>query len=227
MKVWIHTPYDKLGFFEKITALGIEIDPQKPDFIITYGGDGTVLYSENAYPGVPKIPVLRHREFLQARYYPKEELSSVLKKVREGKFRLDEKAKVEAFTNTGRIVGLNEVQVRTKIPYKMLRFDVTAHRKSFDSVMGDGIMVSTPYGSTAYYSNLGHKPFREGLKLAFNNCNIRPPPIGVGDGIVQVKVRRGPGVVIADNNPNLMELKQDTVVTIRKSRETARFVVVR
>ncbi|MBW1839468.1 MAG: NAD(+)/NADH kinase [Deltaproteobacteria bacterium] len=226
MKIWIHTPYDKLGFFDVITKLGIEIDPQRPDFIITYGGDGTILYSEQAYPGIPKIPILRHREFLQAKYYPKDQLSSVLKKVQDGKFKLDEKAKVEAFTNVRRIFGLNEVQVRTKVPYKMLRFDVTTPKKKYDTVMGDGVMIATPYGSTAYYSNLGHKPFKDGLKLAFNNCNIRPSPIGIDD-IVQIKVKRGPGVIIADNNPNVMELKQDSVVTIRRAKTPAKFVVVR
>lgn len=226
MKVWIHTPYDKLSFFGMITPLGIEIDPQNPDFVITYGGDGTVLYSEQAYPGVPKIPVLRHREYLQAKYYPKDKLPEVLKSVMKGKYSLDEKTKVEAFTNVRKLVALNEVQVRTKTPYKMLRFTVKTPSKSFDELMGDGIMVSTPYGSTAYYSNLGHKPFRDGLRLAFNNCNVRPSPVKLEDGIIQAKVHRGPGVVIADNNPHLIELKQDDVVTIRKSRETAKFVVV-
>ncbi len=66
----------------------------------------------------------------------------------------------------------------------MLRFDLTAPKKKFDTVMGDGIMVSTPYGSTAYYSNLGHPPFKDGLRLACNNCNIRPSPISINDEII-------------------------------------------
>ena len=41
-----------------LNMFGHDIDNNKPDFVITYGGDGTVLYAERRYPGIPKITIL-------------------------------------------------------------------------------------------------------------------------------------------------------------------------
>src|SRR3989344_7279603 len=38
-----------------IIKAGFEIVKSKPDFVISYGGDGTLMQSEHEFPGIPKI----------------------------------------------------------------------------------------------------------------------------------------------------------------------------
>ncbi|MBR1991369.1 MAG: hypothetical protein IJ986_03745 [Bacteroidales bacterium] len=41
----------------KILARGMEIVDENFDLVIAHGGDGTLLWSERDYPGIPKLPL--------------------------------------------------------------------------------------------------------------------------------------------------------------------------
>jgi hypothetical protein len=41
----------------KVEDHGFLYQPTSPDFIITVGGDGTLLQAERCYPSIPKLPV--------------------------------------------------------------------------------------------------------------------------------------------------------------------------
>ena len=40
-----------------IPEYGFEISEDKPDVIVSYGGDGTLLSAERKFPGIPKLPI--------------------------------------------------------------------------------------------------------------------------------------------------------------------------
>ena len=39
----------------KMQKLGFALDRKKPEFVVSLGGDGTLLHAERLYPGVPKL----------------------------------------------------------------------------------------------------------------------------------------------------------------------------
>ena len=47
------------AFLAKVNAMGFEPGGERPDVIIAYGGDGTLIGAERDYPEIPKIG-MRH-----------------------------------------------------------------------------------------------------------------------------------------------------------------------
>jgi len=202
---------------------GFEVG-EKPDFVITYGGDGTILEAERTYASVPKIPVRKIEIKSRCKNYSLEELGEILGKIKGKEYKVEEWAKVGGEVNGKKLVGLNEIQVHNKNPSQALRFMVYADGKPLE-VIGDGVVVATPYGSTAYYHALGYKPFDKGLRAGFNNTIPKIGYLEVKD-IVEVKILREDGLVIADNDSNMIQVAQGDLIRIRQSKEKARFVSV-
>ena len=60
-KVLIVSRRDSLDVKKNLATAGFELVKKNPDFIICYGGDGTVLFSERKFPGVPKLIIKSSR----------------------------------------------------------------------------------------------------------------------------------------------------------------------
>jgi len=221
MKIWVVSHHDKKAIENDAREAGAVLDEKTPEFVLTYGGDGTILDAERKYPGVPKVPVKRSHVYSRCRVYSANEVREVLDKIRAGSYKIKEETKVEADFNGKRVVGLNEVQIRNKYPNKALRFSINESKEEF---IGDGVVVATPYGSSAYYKALGYKPFKSGIRLGFNNIMSRHESIEVTE--VRIKIIREAGLLLADNDSSTIELKPGDVVTVRKSSSAARFVEV-
>ena len=133
--------------------------------------------------------------------------------------------KVEVVFGKKKLVGLNEIQIHSKDPRKALRFSLETGKQKFDEIIGDGLVFSTAYGSTAYYSALGYKPFKEGVRIGFNNThNIEKINIELKKQAI-VKVLRGSGFLLADNQEKIFKVKEGQSFQVRKSIEKAKFVV--
>ncbi|MBI4020263.1 MAG: hypothetical protein HY367_02940, partial [Candidatus Aenigmarchaeota archaeon] len=89
MRIWIESPYDSSRITRIVKKRGVTIS-KDPDFVITYGGDGTILVAERKYPGVPKIPISRSRICSKCFNYMIKNLSSVLDKIKRGEFSIIE-----------------------------------------------------------------------------------------------------------------------------------------
>jgi len=197
---------------------------KNPEIVFSFGGDGTILYSENLYPGIPKVFV-RHSKFCE-----KCEVDGSYKKIfddlRNKNYKVVEEIKVEGVSNNKILVGLNEINVCNKTPLRAVRLQLSVDKKIVQKeVVGDGIVVSTPFGSTAYFYSITRKHFAKGLGIAFNNSRKPIKPIILGENSsVQIKVLRGDAVMCSDNNKKTFLLKAGDVVTVKKSRLKARLV---
>ncbi len=223
MKIWIESRLaDKAEMVNSIKNTGIKVDKRRPDFVITYGGDGTILKAEHRYPGIPKIPIRKSRVCSMCISYGSDNIRDILNRLKTGKYKLKKTNKVEAVFKSKTIVGLNEVQIHNKDPRKAVRFDLAIQGKKFPEVVGDGVVFATSYGSTAYYRSLGLSSFKTGIKIGFNNVYPRKKPITL-NGVAEVKILREKALLIADNEISL-ELKPGDVVKIKKSDQQAVFI---
>ena len=68
-----------------LTKNGFQIVERNPDYVITLGGDGTVLFSERKFPQVPKLIIKRSR-ICRKCDYAFSEVDKVLKKIKQGKY---------------------------------------------------------------------------------------------------------------------------------------------
>lgn len=206
---------------------GFKIVEKEPDFIVCYGGDGTVLFAERKFPQVAKL-IVKRSSICRECDYTFNEFENVLRKLREQQFKVKKEMKLEAKFKKARLVGLNEIQVHNKLPSSAIRFSVVVDGEEFDDLIGDGIVVATPFGSTGYYRSTGGKQFQKGIGIAFNNLHNKKIKSFVTseDSTVTTRINRGPAWIIADNNENFVDLMDHDVCTIRKSKSTANFIYV-
>lgn len=135
----------------------IPLDDMKPDFIITVGGDGTILRACVSTPK-PEPPILAVnmgvRGFL-TEVEPKHALEAV-DKCLKGEFSLEKCMKL-SITAEGMNLpdALNEVLITPDEPAKLLYATITKDREQVLNFQADGLMVATQTGSTGYSLSAG------------------------------------------------------------------------
>lgn len=208
-----------------LTSEGFEVVDEDPDFVVCYGGDGTVLFGERHYPEVPKL-ILKTSRVCRPYDYDPDKLRKYLKKIRNQDFQIYSEMKVETTAKGKKLVGLNEIQIHLKLPIYAVRFSFSVNGKTYDELIGDGVIVSTPFGATGYYKATGGKFFEKGIGISFNNLhNKNEQSLVVSeDSVVKLTVTRGPAWLLADNNENFIELDAGDSVKIQKSKSTANFI---
>ena len=207
-------------------SAGFTLADDQLDFVISYGGDGTLMKSEFAYPNIPKI-VLRDSLICKVcSILPNEE---VLKKVQQRDYKIKTLIKIEATANGQTVTGMNDIIVHNGDPRHGLRYQVWANEKPMgNEIIGDGIVVATPFGSTAYYRSITDSFFEIGLGLAFNNSTEQMDHVVLDDQkIIKIKITRGPAVVYADNQEDHLDLKEGDEVIIKKSELVAQWVIAK
>jgi NAD kinase len=157
-----------------------------------------------------------------------DDLRNILSKIREGNYCLHKKMKLETEAKGRKLVGLNEIQIHPKLPIHAVRFSLSVDGKEYEDLIGDGVIVATPFGSTGYYEATGGKRFPKGIGISFNNLHNGKIKSFVvpEDSTVKLTVSRGPAWLLADNNKNFIELLAEDAVTIRKSESIANFIYV-
>jgi NAD+ kinase len=160
------------------------------------------------------------------------DFSKVLNTLREKRYSIKDEIKVEVIVNDDpdkRLVGLNEVGIHHKIPTKALRLGIKVNGKIIEGEqISDGLIVATPYGSTAYFYSICRKKFSKGLGIAFKNPKNGRRSMTVDDNsIIEVEVLRGIGLVAADNDEKMFEVTAGDKILIKKAKEKARIIEIK
>ncbi len=212
---------------KKLLQLGLEINPKNPEIVFTYGGDGTILAAERMYPGIPKATI-KHSQFCYKCAFTEGEIEAAIEKLRNKTHTIVEHTKIEAKVKGKTLISLNEIQLHNKKPTKAIRFTVYADKKIvFENVVGDGVVIATPYGSTAYYKSVGGKPFKKGIGIALNNPHRHEKPVVVdGESEIVVEMLREEAQIFSDNDDKIVVvLKPKDRIIVKKHLNTAKFIV--
>ena len=120
---------------------------------------------------------------------------------------------------------MNEFSIRNRYATTALRFYVWIDDKRSDEIIADGVVVSTPFGSTGYYKSMGGKKIDKGIGIGFNNpTKTMKHLITSENSKVEIKVLRGDAVFNTDNNPQVILLQKSEIIKIRKSKDITRLV---
>jgi NAD+ kinase len=224
-KVLVVFKRDDLEVRNILATEGFKVVEENPDFIVCYGGDGTVLFSERKFPGVPKL-IIKTSRACRIYDYALCDLRELLSKIKVGNYQIHSEMKLETEAKGECLVGLNEIQVHLKLPIFAVRFSLVVDEKKYYDLIGDGVIVATPFGSTGYYKATGGERFEKGMGVSFNNLHNKTAKSLVvsEDSVVRLTVTRGPAWLLADNNENFVELDDGDSVTIRKSMSVANFI---
>lgn len=219
--------HDITSIKDTLSNCGFKIVDSDPDFILIYGGDGTILYNERLFPQVPKL-ILKKSRICRKCDYRLQDLHAILTMIKAGKYHLKKETKVETIIDDHRVIGLNEIQIRTKMPIYALRFTLSVNGKTFQNLIGDGVVIASPFGSTGYYRSTGGTPFEEGIGISFNNLQDRALSsfVVTDDSRITIQITRGPAWVLADNNETFFELDTLESCFVHKSDNFAQFITV-
>lgn len=143
--------------------------PHAPDLVIVLGGDGSILRTARwmAYEQVPVLGVnLGTLGFLAG--FSREAVAGAIDEISAGRFRLVEHMMFEAeLVRDGAVVrkelGLNETSVLAGPPFSMIEIRLLVDGELATTYRADGLIVSTPVGSTAYNLSAGGPIVRKDL----------------------------------------------------------------
>ena len=143
----------------KVSKKGYDLSEMDVDFMVTVGGDGTILRAAMAMqkPETPILGVNLGRRGFLAEISP-EGLEEALDRVLVEDYHLEECIKLSSRCPEMDKVfpdSLNEVLVTTPVPSKVLEMSLRVNSEPFIDIQADGVLVATPTGSTAYNLSAG------------------------------------------------------------------------
>ncbi|MGZ3867109.1 MAG: NAD kinase, partial [Bacteroidia bacterium] len=161
-----------------------DLQKLKPDYLISLGGDGTMLETLDLVhdSGIPVLGVNTGRLGFLASVY-KEDFREAIDKLINKKFTLDSRELLQLVTPKNLFelnVALNECTIVKKDSSSMLSIDVEINGVVLNSYWADGLIISTPTGSTAYSLSCGGPLLVPNsasfiiTPIAPHNLNVRP-----------------------------------------------------
>jgi NAD+ kinase len=131
------------------------------DLVIAIGGDGTLLYAARlvAQHRVPLLGINRGRLGFLTDVMP-QNMFSCIDAALQGQLQADERPLLAArlYYANGRVaeaLALNDVVMQKLVTGRMLDFETYLNGTYVNTHAGDGIVVATPTGSTAYALSCG------------------------------------------------------------------------
>ncbi len=199
-----------------VKNLKIEVVEENPEVIISYGGDGTLLSAEREYQGVPKLPI---RNKTVCKKCSEHEDEIVLKKLLAGTLELKEYRKLETNIEGQTLFALNDFVIKNSDTTHTIRFKVNKG----SLLIGDGIVVSTLFGSSGYFKSITRQTLNQGFGVAFNNTTEKVKPLNLGDeDLVTFNLVRGKATLSFDNSPDIFVIDEGSEVLFKLSDQIAK-----
>jgi len=130
------------------------------DLAIVVGGDGTLLGAARYYAplNVPILGINIGRLGFLAQLNPKD-IEDGIKKLIEGRFKIEERLMIKAFNNAKNPefcqAALNDIVVKGGVLSRTAQLYLDINGKHVCDYLADGLIISTPTGSTAYTLSAG------------------------------------------------------------------------
>jgi len=140
----------------KINEYGFSFDCENPDVVIFVGGDGTLLRAINEYlPNVENIKFVGINEGSLAfsSSYNSNELDRLFRDLFNGSYEINTYSLLQADFLDKRIYALNEIRIEN--PFHTLIADVDINDEHLETFRGNGLSVSSVFGSSGYNKSLG------------------------------------------------------------------------
>ena len=222
-------PEEQLSHLAKLPA-GVPFSRMDADLIVTVGGDGTVLKTCMSIPKAetPILAANMGRRGYLTEVDPERAMHAIESYIK-GTCKKEERAKLSVTVEgESPIDGLNEVVISSGTPSKMLHFMISVDSSQLE-FRSDGLIVSTPTGSTAY-SLSANGPIMDNSVEAFVVTFICPlehltPLIVSMENTIKIELvaPKLKGTLVVDGRVQ-RELQPQTSVTVTRSSHKAVFV---
>jgi NAD+ kinase len=203
------------------------------DMLVCIGGDGTLISAVRrsyAYH-VPVLGVHAGKLGFLADIAI-EELDAFVGLIRQGEYRIDKRAMLQATISTkegeNKIIAFNDIVITRPSISKMIHLDTYIDGKAFNTYYGDGVIVSTPTGSTAYNLSAGG-PVLFPMTQVFALTPICPhsltqrPVVMPGRFAIEMKTPDPSAIVVVDGQ-DMYKFGEGDTIRIHLAEESAHLV---
>lgn len=218
----------------KMPCYPLEEVAAKSDILVVFGGDGTMLSVARrvakyniALLGVNKgkLGFLTECE--------DNDLENVAQRLIDGKFEIESRAMLDVCVENKNYLALNEVSLSRLMSKRTIDISISVNDRLCDIVTGDGIIISTPTGSTAYAMSCGGAILSPNLKaigvtaICPHSLNSRPMVVD-DQSVICLKTEKcnvEDVVVCVDGENILHSCNNDFVqVSVKKSESYVKLI---
>lgn len=204
------------------------------DMLFSIGGDGTFLQAVTFVrnTGIPIVGINSGRLGFLADI-SRDELPVALEEIESGQYKIKDLSLLE-LTTPANLIGdfnyaLNEFAIHKQDSSSMITIHTYLDNEYLNSYWADGLIVSTPTGSTAYSLSVGGPimhPASQGIiitPIAPHNLTVRP--LVVPDEMdLTLKVEARGGKFLASLDSRSVVVDENTELRIRKAGFSVRMV---
>lgn len=213
-----------------------EAIPEGIDCAIVIGGDGTFIKAARAFVG-KNVPILGINMGTLG-YLTEVEVSNIesaIEQIVKEEYILENRMMLEGvFDNGNTDISLNDVILARKNALRVIHFDLLVGGELLNSYVADGVIISTPTGSTAYNLSAGGpiiQPTAEMIVItpicshALNTSSV----VISADDEIEIRIGKGKNdtveeVLIAFDGEDPVTLFTGDVMKIRKSAASTKIM---
>jgi len=204
---------------------------EQADMIILFGGDGTFLHTSLNFigTGIPLMGInLGRIGFLTE--IETNELDEALNAIISGNYRIENRNTLEVCLNREgedieKKFAINDVVLNRAADGEMLKIDMHINNEFVNSYRGDGIIVSTPTGSTAYSFSAGGPIINPQVKallitpLCPHAVHVKPMVIS-DDEIIEIDADgEKDKMFLTTDGRDSIKIKKEDIVRIKSSEQ--------
>ena len=214
---------------------GDDLIESKVELLISFGGDGTLLDTVTMIKdsNIPILGINAGRLGFLANI-TQDDILSAVNAIKENKYRIDDRTLVEVYNyedlnGVNCNFALNEITIHKKDSSSMLKIHTYVDNEFLNTYWSDGLIVSTPTGSTAYSLSCGGPILSPGSDnliinpISPHNLNLRP--MVVSDNVeikLQTESRERQFLLTMDSRS--LTVENNAPIILRKSNFSIKLV---
>lgn len=206
---------------------GVPVESMSVDVLVTIGGDGTILFALQKCDAI--IAGINAGQLGFLTEIPRDQIPDRLEKIIAGEYFVEERIKLKVEHNSSRLPDCtNEAVLHTDHVSKIRHFEMLVDGMPALSIRADGMIISTPTGSTSYSMSVGGPIIdpRVGgfvvVPIAPFNLAIRPLVIPATSQI-EIRLAKKRRCVMVLDGQEEFEIGPDDVLTFSRSEKVGRF----
>lgn len=217
------------GLETKVNS-SLDFDPQS-SLVITIGGDGTLLKAARFFApkDVPLLGINLGRLGFLAQANP-DEIEISIDKLIKGEYRVQDRMMLSAFDDN--VLALNDIVIKGDSFSRTSKLFLSINDKVVCDYLADGIIISTPTGSTAYTLSAGGPVIVPGLEaivivpICPHTLTARPLVIPADETIKITSCKTCNKLKMSSDGQDTVDINAEDYVEIKKSKVYAKLVIL-
>ncbi|MCX7833447.1 MAG: NAD(+)/NADH kinase [Ignavibacteria bacterium] len=216
-------------FKERIISLNKIVE--SCNILLSLGGDGTFLNTARLIKNsnIPILGVNLGALGFMAEVGPKE-INNFISNIEKGKYKIIDFCVISAeLENNKFLYGINEIVIDKSNSIRVIEIEISYNNEKVVNFLGDGVIVSTPTGSTGYSLSAGGPiicPYSNVLlitPICPHTLNFRPIVVP-DDGLIFIKAVSKENIRITSDGHTSVFFDKDTVIKIKRADYTIKVI---